>query len=80
MNTAIHLHLDGDLPVVHLHGAQMPRPCAAVGLDHGALTVFATTPADLLLLAEAFTDAARQLSQELDKAAAREMNAERVPA
>ena len=41
------------------------------------MTISATSPADLLLVADAFTDAARRLSDELDKVTS---NAEQVSA
>lgn len=50
-------------------------PIGYVSLDDGAVDVSAVDPARLLLIAEAFTDAARQLSQQLDVDAARATNA-----
>lgn len=46
----------------------------------GGLRIVAKTPTQLLVLAEALTDTARRLSDELDRAAARAINAAAVPA
>lgn len=73
--SSIHLQFATEPPRVRVHSYTDTPPIAAVIVDDGALTIASTCPADLLLLADALTDAARQLSDELDKAAAREVNA-----
>lgn len=74
--TSLHISPTTEPPRPVLHTYPSSRPIGAVKLDGYAITVAATDPAHLRLIAEAFTDAARQLADELDRDAARAMAAE----
>lgn len=68
--TELHLGYGEKPPKVTVHRYPTAAPIVTVDLDGRALTVTSTDPARLRVLADAFTDAARQLSDELDKHAA----------
>lgn len=66
--TSLHITASTALPRAALYTYPSDAPIAAVRLDDGAVTISSKEPAHLLLIAEAFTDAARRLSQQLDLA------------
>lgn len=70
-----------DPPTVHVYRYSSAEPIAVINLDGHRLAIHATTPAQLRVLAEVFTDGARQLSDALDEHAARVLNGDiAVPA
>lgn len=69
----------GEPPLrVRISAYPTAAPLATVALDGDRLEVTGHDPAHLRCIAEAFTDAARQLSDELDKHAARQVNEARI--
>lgn len=75
MNVTTSVHLDDSTrPQVHLYASGTSPTFAGVHLD-GKVQLLAFEPAQLVLIAEACTDAARQLSQQFDLEAARAVNA-----
>lgn len=53
-------------PTVRVDAHQAQSPTGTVRLDGGSLSIQSSTPAYLMLLAEAFTDCARQLAAAAD--------------
>lgn len=73
MTSSLVLDHDREPPEVALHTYRKGEPVGAVRFD-GSLTIQSCDPADLRGAAEAFADAARLLTDELDREAARAMS------